>query len=118
MLMQVQDQWVKKQASTSKGSKTVNMKTDDLYRRTVGTVLTQMAKVDRYSQVSVTEGIKRHGDKAIAAVLTEFAQLNDKNVFKPRDPKELSKSDKKEALNLITMVKEKKEWKNKRTSLR
>ena len=40
--------------------------------------------------VSTIEGIKRHGDKAVAIMLTEFAQLNDKNVFKPRDLSELS----------------------------
>ena len=40
--------------------------------------------------VSTIEGIKRHGDKAVAVMLTEFAQLNDKNVFKPRDLSELS----------------------------
>ena len=44
----------------------------------------QLSRTDKYAQVSVTEGIKRHGDKAIQAVLSEFPQLNDKNVFRPK----------------------------------
>ena len=73
-LMQIQKQWIRRQVNTNSKSKTVNMKSDDLYRRTVGTILTQISKVDKYAQVSVNEGIKRHGDRAIAAVLTEFNQ--------------------------------------------
>ena len=110
-LIHLQDKWVAKQAVSKDGKPKVNIKIDDLYRRTVGTVLTQMSKVDKYAQVSVTEGIKRHGDKAIAAVLSEFSQLNDKGVFKPRKPCELSKNDKREALNLVTMAKEKRDGK-------
>ena len=66
-----------------------------------------MSKVDKYAQVSVSEGIKRHGDRAIAAVLTEFSQLNNKDVFKPRDAKTLNQHKRREALNQTTMVKEK-----------
>ena len=54
----------------------------------------QLAKMDKCTQVSVNEGIKRHGEKAIAAVLTEYSQLNDKKVLKPYMPSELSRTQK------------------------
>ena len=69
--------------TTDGSNKQLNMKTNNLYRRIVGTTMTQIAKADKYAQVSVNEGIKRHGDKAIAAILAEFSQLHDKQVFKP-----------------------------------
>ena len=62
-------------------AKTVNMKTDDIYRRVIGAAFTQLSKSDKYAQVSVNEGIKRHGDRAVTAVLTEFTQLNNQEVF-------------------------------------
>ena len=37
--------------------------------------MTQLAKQDRYAQVSVKEGIQRHGQRAVNAVLKEYAQL-------------------------------------------
>ena len=91
-LMQIQAQWVKRQVNKDSKSKTVNIITDDLYRRTVGTILTQISKIDKYAQVSVSEGIKRHGDRAIAAVLIEFSQLNNKDVFKLKEAKTDRKS--------------------------
>ena len=63
-LMQMQVEWSKQkvQDSAEKGSKskTLNMKSEDVYRRIVGTTFTQLAKSDKYAQVSVNEGIKRH----------------------------------------------------------
>ena len=38
----------------------------------VGTIFAQIAKHDKYAQVSVPKGIKRHGDKALEALLSEF----------------------------------------------
>ena len=89
----------------------INIKSNDLFRRTVGSLFTQLSKVDKYAQVSVNEGIRRHGDKAVAAVLAEFSQLNDKGVFRPRKINELNTRQRSEALNLITMVKEKRDGK-------
>ena len=66
-----------------------------------------MAKHDKYAQVSVKEGIRRHGQKAIDAVLTEYAQLNNRNIFEPKHAHELGTEVKREALNLITLIKEK-----------
>lgn len=58
-------------------------------------------------QVSVEEGIRRFGNKAIEALLKEYTQLIDKQVFRPRFVNELTSKQKSEALNLITMVKQK-----------
>ena len=65
------------------------MKSNDLYRRTIGNLFTQLSKIDRYAQVSVNEGKRRHGDKEVAVVLSEFSQLNDRGVFKHRYDNEL-----------------------------
>ena len=77
-LMQLQQEWVKKILNNDKSQKhsearTLIINTDDLYRRIVGVTLTQLSKEDKYTQVSVKEGVKRHGDKAIQAVMKEFS---------------------------------------------
>ena len=40
--------------------------------------MNQISKQNRYAQVSVREGIKQHGRRAIDAVLAELTQLNNK----------------------------------------
>ena len=62
---------------------------------------------EKHDQVSVEEGIRRYGQAAIQAVLSEYAQLDDKKIFKPRYAHTLTVSQRKGALNLITMVKQK-----------
>ena len=113
-LLQVQCSWIQDliQQSNVDGSqknaaRKLCLKGSDMFRKAVGITLTQMSKVDKYAQVSVREGIKRHGQKAIDAMMKEFAQLNDKGTFVPVDVSKLSKKDKMEALNLITMIKQK-----------
>ena len=44
------------------------------------------------------EGIKRYGEKAMQAVLKEYAQLNHQKIFKPLFTKDLTSEQKKEAL--------------------
>ena len=108
--MQMQTEWTGKM-SNEHNSKAIKMKTDDIYRRIVGTTLMQLSTTDRYAQVSINEGIRRHGDKAMAAILNKYTQLNDKKVFKPYMASELTRKEKVDALNLITMVKEKRDGK-------
>lgn len=55
----------------------------------------------------MAEGIKRYGEKAVEAVLTEYAQLNEKGVFEPIFVDKLTTKQRKIVLNLITMVKRK-----------
>ena len=108
--MQLQKNWINthKDPGVTKGTE---VKNNDLHRRVINTTFTQMARDDRYAQVSVSEGIKRHGEKAIMAVLKEYEQLNDKDLFKACDGNKLTYYEKKSALNLITMVKEKRDGK-------
>ena len=43
--------------------------------------------------------MKRHGQQAMDAVLSEFAQLNDKNIFTPMSHNNLTMNQRREALN-------------------
>ena len=72
-----------------------------------GIMLSQMAKVDKHAQVSVKEGIKCYKQKAIDTVLKEYAQLDNKTIFDPKKQESLTSKQKSNALNLITMIKEK-----------
>ena len=115
-LMQMQQEWASKQLDKinnqqNHGQRVLNMNTNDLYRRVIGVTMSQLSKDDKYAQVSIKEGIRRHGDKAVEVVLKEFTQLNDKQVFAPLDTKELSPKQRSQALDLITMVKEKRDGK-------
>jgi hypothetical protein len=87
--------------------KKIKLEIKDMFRKVVGVTMAQMAKADKYAQVSVKEGINRYGHKAVEAVMQEYAQLDDRKIFSPLKPNELSASTKRNALNLITMVKEK-----------
>ena len=73
--------------------------------RAVGILLTQM---------SATEGIKKHGEKAIAVLVKEFKQLDEgpmegKKVVEPLTYNSLTKKEKKEALDAINLIKEKRD---------
>ena len=70
----------------------------DEFKRIVAICMTQM---------SAKKGIKKHGDVAINAILKEYAQLHDLDVFKPRHKNDLSEDQLKECLRLITLIKEK-----------
>ena len=109
-LLQLQKNWLSEDKNCNE-SKCTKLKGNDLYRRIINTTFTQLAKDDKYAQVSVTEGIRRHGEKAIMAVLSEYAQLDDKKVFSACDVNKLNAGEKRKALNLITMVKEKRDGK-------
>ena len=79
----------------------------DMMRKVVSIIMSQILKESRYAQVSVKEGIKRFGESATNAVLAEFGQLHDQHIFDPQYVRNLTDSQKKGALNLITLVKEK-----------
>jgi Reverse transcriptase (RNA-dependent DNA polymerase) len=72
--------------------------TEDMHHYVVGYIMTQMT-----AQV----GIKKHGDKAVEALLAEFCQLDDKSVFQPREASELTSKQKYGALRAINLIKEK-----------
>jgi hypothetical protein len=57
--------------------------------------------------VTATAGIKKHGDRAVDALLAEFCQLDDKKVFTPMHMKNLTCKQKDNALRVINLIKEK-----------
>ena len=83
------------------------IKVKDMFRKVMAITMAQISAASKHDQVSVEEGIRRYGNKAVEAVLSEYSQLNDKSVFRSRMASELTVRQKKDALNLITMVKEK-----------
>ena len=76
-------------------------------RRVLSIVMSQITKESRHAQVGMKEGVKRFGESAINAVLKEFAQPHDKETFDPRRADTLTERQKRAALNLITLVTEK-----------
>ena len=71
------------------------------------------AQVTEHSQMSAKAGIKRFGDRAVAAMLSEYRQLNKgpmpgKPVFGCIDPRDLTLEDKKRALEAVNLIKKKK----------
>ena len=77
----------------------------DMFCKVVAKTMAQIEAARKHDQVSVEECIKRYGQAAIQAVLSEYAQLDDKKC-KPRYAHTLTHSERKGALNLITMVKQ------------
>ena len=113
-LYQQEQDWYKSVLSNSKKKgkeKSINMKSKDLYRQVTGILMNQLKEQDKYAQVSVKEGVRRHGQKALDAVMTEFAQLNNKDTFTPMSKNDLTVGIKKNALNLITLIKQKRNGK-------
>ena len=78
-----------------------------MLRKVVGVTMSQIKAAQKHDQVSVCEGIKRYGQKAVEAVFSKYAQLEDKKISKPVHHNDLTKTDKSEALNLIIMIKQK-----------
>ena len=111
-LHQVEQEWYKKikECANKKGkSDVIKIKSNGMLRQLTGIVMNQITKQDQYAQVSVKEGVRRHGQRAIDTIMSEFTQSNNKNIFMPVSPSSISNSDKREALNLITLVKEKRD---------
>jgi hypothetical protein len=70
------------------------------------------AQVGEFSQMTAKAGIKKFGDKAVAAMLQEFKQLNEgavpgKPVFGTVNPSTLSWEEKKRALEAVNLIKKK-----------
>ena len=61
------------------------------------------------TQMTATAGIKKHGQKAIDAMLKEFCQLDDKSVFAAVDATKLSSAQRFAALRAINLIKEKRD---------
>jgi predicted ATP-grasp superfamily ATP-dependent carboligase len=59
------------------------------------------------TQMTAAAAIKKHGDKAVEALLVEFCQSDNKAVIKPMTGSELTVKQKHEALRAINIIKEK-----------
>ena len=59
------------------------MRLKDTYRKIVGVMMSQISKDSKHAQVSVKEGIKCFGDRAVEALVKKLAQLHDKQTFTP-----------------------------------
>ena len=61
------------------------------------------------TQMSAKAGIKKHGKAAEAAMMKEFAQLENLNVYQALDPTTLTPQQKRGALRAINLIKEKRD---------
>ena len=82
-----------------------------MFRRLTGEMFSQIGKESRYVQVPLNEGTKRHGEKSIEDLLLELSQLDNMTAFTPLTINELSNKEKKMALNLLVIIKEKRSGK-------
>ncbi len=71
---------------------------EKVHKHMMGIIMTQM---------SARAGIKKHGQAAIDALFKEFLQLRDLGVFLPVKSRSMTNREKKGALRLISVVKEK-----------
>jgi hypothetical protein len=63
------------------------------------------------TQMSAKKGLKLHGVKAAEAIVAEFQQLHDKQVFMPRQYNSLTPEQRRKSLRAITLVTEKRSGK-------
>ena len=59
--------------------------------------------------VNAKEVIKRYGETTIHAIMSEYGQIDDKKTFEPLDAGRMTHIEKNQALNLLTMVNEKRD---------
>ena len=86
---------------TKESSRTSELKEHDInnhYKVAVDVMLTQM---------TANKGIKNFGERAVAAILKEYGQLNKLSVFGSLDPDSLSHEEKRKALRAINLIKQK-----------
>ena len=71
--------------------------------------MAQMGKYNTHPSMGIKQGIELHGEKAIKAMLSEYTQLDDNTIFEALDASKLTKEMKNAALNLLTLIKEKRD---------
>ena len=77
------------------------------FRKLVGSMFSQISKDSKYTQIGMKEGVRRHGDRALDALLFELTQLDEKETFQPLLASSMTNEECKMALNLLTIIKEK-----------
>ena len=61
----------------------------------------------KFTQMTAKKGIKKHGERAVAAIYKEYTQLKYMKFMGALNPDRLTRSHKKEALRSINSIKEK-----------
>ena len=59
------------------------------------------------TQMITKKGVKEFGDDAANAIITEFTQFDEKQIFRPRHPTELTREDMRKSVRLIMCIKNK-----------
>ena len=77
----------------------------DMFKKVATVTMAHIKAASKHEQVSMKEGIRRYGESAIRAVLKEYAQLDNKRIFRAVKASALTIYQKREALNLLTLVK-------------
>ena len=70
-----------------------------------------------FTQMTTRAGIKKHGQAAQDALTTEFAQLDYKGAYKPVHTTDLTESQRRGALRIINLIKEKRDGRLKGRSI-
>ena len=53
------------------------------FLRVIGVVLHQLLKMDKHAQASLKEGLRRHEDKSLGALISEFGKIEGNDTFDP-----------------------------------
>ena len=61
-----------------------------MMNKVMGIILAQVSENDKYAQVNVNEGVRRHGDEALKTPLSEFGQIHNHKTFDQLDINGLS----------------------------
>jgi len=77
----------------------------DVFRKVVALTMAHIKSASKHEQVSMREVIGRYTELTIQAVLNEFAQLDNKKMFRPVKASQLTMLQKRKALNLLTFIK-------------
>ena len=79
----------------------------DVFRQLDGDMFSHFSKEGKYANANLNEGMKRHRDKSIELLLVELSQMNNMTASIPIMAGELSKKEKKTALSLLVIIREK-----------
>ena len=73
----------------------------------IGVCMNIITENDKHKQLNLKTEKARHGEGAIKALIKEFSQFDEKNIFDPKKANSLTNVEKLGALNLLTMLKKK-----------
>ena len=60
-----------------------NAKLVDMYRNVTEITMLHMEQGSEYDQMNIKQGVQKHGNEAIAAVIKEYEQLRDMDTVTP-----------------------------------